>query len=358
MVGGVLCLAQPDLRLGAAPDKPVKKKQEEDPKPAKVVKAIQAGIKYLREKQQEGGSWEIDVFGRTRYPGGWSCLTMLALLEAGVPVKDKAIQNGLKYLRTLEPKTIYVRALQTMVFARAGQKQDAKRIQANVDWLLEARILDDNRLRGWSYTQAQKMAADNSNTHFAVLALDAARRARAKIPKDVWKQIRAFYLKTQKKDGGWIYADHHNKFTYLTMDVAGFSGLLISGMALDKGREIPQKDGKVKKDAAARATGEVKQILKALNNISVVKYEINFKEAVYYNLYGLSHLGRFSGLRFFGKHDWYKEGCDLLTDPKGLGQAKDGSWPEKGLRFDQWPVINTSFALLFLSQGRKPVPLK
>src|SRR5262245_16913550 len=90
-------------------------KPKTDPLVEKVRKAIQGGVKYLRSKQQEDGSWEIDIFGRTRYPGGWSSLALLALLNAGVPPEDKAIKKGLEYLRSLEPKQTYVRALQTMV---------------------------------------------------------------------------------------------------------------------------------------------------------------------------------------------------------------------------------------------------
>jgi hypothetical protein len=205
------------------------------------------------------------------------------------------------------------------------------------------------------------MAADNSNTQYAVLALHAARLAGAKIKDSVWRQIQKFYTETQRADGGWIYADHHNKFTYLTMDAAGLCGLLIAGMDVNSGREKILSTGTV---INCGKYAENTAVRKALRNISEVKYVINFKEATYYNLYGIERVGRLSGLRFLGSHDWYREGCELLAgDPKApqnkdkelLPQAADGSWPAKGARFDQWPLVNTSFALLFLSKGRTPV---
>src|SRR5262249_49093817 len=87
----------------SAPDRPAKKA---DPQAEKVRQAVQDGIKYLRGKQLEDGSWEVDLFGR-RYPGGWTSLALLALLNAGVPVKDKAIQKGLEYLRKQESNYTY-----------------------------------------------------------------------------------------------------------------------------------------------------------------------------------------------------------------------------------------------------------
>ena len=71
----------------------------------------------------------------------------------------------------------------------------------------------------------------------------------------------------------------------------------------------------------------------------------------FYHLYGVERAGRLSGLRFFGEHDWYREGSDYLVE---LQDKRDGSWPSAG-NFDQERVINTAFALLFLSKGRTPV---
>ena len=161
---------------------------------------------------------------------------LLALLNAGVPPEDKMVKKGLEYLRKLDSDKTYVRALQTMVFAEAGQKEDSERIQQNVDWLLKARIKNGGDLMGWTYTQARS-APDNSNTQYALLGLHAGRTAGARIPRQVWREIQAFYKNTQLPGGGWIYARHHNNHPYLTMDAAGLCGLLISGMDVDTGRE-------------------------------------------------------------------------------------------------------------------------
>jgi hypothetical protein len=76
----------------------------------------------------------------------------------------------------------------------------------------------------------------------------------------------------------------------------------------------------------------------------------------FYNVYGIERLGRLSGHRFVGDHDWYREGCELLTGVKNspLNQKPDGRWViEEAL--DRYPVVSTSFALLFLAKGRTPI---
>lgn len=55
-----------------------------------------------------------------------------------------------------------------------------------------------------------------------------------------------------------------------------------------------------------------------------------------------------SGRRFFGTHDWYREGADYLIRM----QERDGSWNENGLESS---IVNTCFCLLFLSKGLAPV---
>jgi hypothetical protein len=90
-----------------------------------------------------------------------------------------------------------------------------------------------------------------------------------------------------------------------------------------------------------------KAVERALNYISGKRFTIKLESRIYYHLDGIARLGRLTGLVKLGNHDWYKEGCEFLVTE----QSNNGSWPARaGRAFDQWPVINTSFALLFLSK--------
>jgi hypothetical protein len=70
-----------------------------------------------------------------------------------------------------------------------------------------------------------------------------------------------------------------------------------------------------------------------------------------YYLYGLERVGRLTGRRLIGGHDWYREGAEVL-----LREQDDfsGSWKGVG-NAESNSLVATSLALLFLSKGRRPV---
>ena len=272
-----------------------------------VRRAIDRGVQFLRDQQTPDGNWEIEPACASN-PGGWTSLALLALLNAGIKPEDRAIDRGLTYLRSLEPQRTYVVGLQTMVFALAGQKADALRIQRNVEWLISARIMDGNHLEGWSYEKGMR-DADNSNTQYALLGLHEGHVAGAKIDKAVWESIRAYYMRTQHRDGSWGYGPHATQ-PRLTMTTAGLCGLLIAGTELNKGREILRADGTA---ANCGKYDEDRSVRLALDWIGQnFTYDLKGAlPAVFYNLYGIERAGRLSGQRFLGNHDWYREGCTV-----------------------------------------------
>jgi hypothetical protein len=70
-------------------------------------------------------------------------------------------------------------------------------------------------------------------------------------------------------------------------------------------------------------------------------------------LYGLERAGRLSGQRFFGDHDWYREGAEALIHDRGRDPLA-GKWTNSDAT-ERDPVVSTSFVLLFLAKGRAPV---
>jgi hypothetical protein len=332
----------------------------EEPLVEQVRKAIDGGKKYLLDQQrQTDGSWEIhaELLGRR---GGTTALVMLALLNAGVSPRDPALQKGLTYLRDIEPRYTYVVALQTMVFAQAGDPVDRSRIQRNVDWLLSARVAD-----GWSYSRIGGdggLRADNSNTQYALLGLHAGLRAGAIIkPKDL-EAIRDLYIAMQRTRDGrdlgyWSYRG--NASPTMTMTTAGLCGLLITGMDLYQGQQkldlntgVAANCGVYKENIpVARALQWIGLRFPAVIDNDTINTILS---PPYYCLYGIERAGRLSGERFFGGHDWYEIGCRWLVKT----QKADGRWQGDSSRrghLDHWPAVATSFALLFLSKGRTPV---
>jgi hypothetical protein len=321
----------------------------QEPLVDQVRAAIDRGVRYLKDKEDGKGNWETDAFA-TLSPGGPSSLALLALLNAGVKPDDPVVQRGLRYLRTLPPRHTYTVGLQTMVFAEAGQSEDKERIQRNVNWLIDARILDGGRLSGWGYYQGDVGRGDNSNTQYALLGLHAGKTAGADIKREVWQSILEFYQRTQRPSGGWNYKPNQAADAErLTMTTAGLCGLLIAGMELNDGREKFLADGSAQGCGAYAENKPVALAMKWLgDNLKIREQRGHY----FYNLYGIERAGRLSGQRFFGPYDWYRRGCEDLVEK----QQGDGSWfLSTGSPDDRSSIVGTSFALLFLSKGRTPV---
>ena len=315
--------------------------------------AIEKGVRFLRDQEKGRGNWEVDAESAAR-KGGWTSLAMLALLQSGISPQDEMIQRGLKYLRGLPPEQTYTVGLQTMVFCLAGQPEDAPRIKANVAWLERSMVKNPN-LAGWSYT-ADGGLPDNSNTQYALLGLHEALVAGQQVSPDKLRAIRQFFLQSQQRDGGWTYRG--GGFTTMTMTTAGLCNLLICGMDLQTGKAILQADGSA---LNCGLYDEIRPVRQALDWIGTNFPGRMNREAtrrlhhVFYALYGVERAGRLTGQRFFGGHDWYRVGSKYLVEQ----QRQDGSWGyqagEAAFGLDNWPVVATSFSLLFLSKGRTPV---
>ncbi len=329
----------------------------DDPLVEKVRKSIDDGKKFLLGQRRNNGSWETDAV-HVAYPGGTTSLALLALLTAGVPATDPAIQDGLKYLRDIKlgrfSKT-YVVALQTMAYSQAGQAIDRERIQQNVNWLIE-----HQKPNGWGY--GEDTTTDNSNSQYAVLGLHAGIESGVKVNKEALGKIRQFMIATQipKAEqarggiGGWAYKAGNPPS--MTMTSAGLCNLMITGMDLDVGKQ--HMEGGVIKDCGVYdEDGPAVNGLRWIGahfpaRLGADNAATRLGPAQFYCLYGLERTGRLTGRRFFGGHDWYEIGCEYLVRV----QRGDGSWQGVG-NLDGTPVVATSFALLFLAKGRTPVLL-
>jgi hypothetical protein len=337
----LLVVCVPPARSADAPVEPLVEK---------VRKAIKDGANYLKQQQKADGNWQFRTQRASK--GGGAALAVLALLTAGEPLNDPKVRLGVEFVRRWEPSETYTVSLQTMVLAMAGQPDDLKLIQRNVNWLQEARTA-----KGWSYTS--RSGADNSNTQYALLALHEARLAGAKVDNAALKEMRDLFIQTQDARGGWGYQPVKGDAARMTMTTAGLCNLLITGMDLEVGKQ------KLNADGSADHCGEYDENIPAANamrwitaqldlggRLTPENYRSVFAPHALYGMYGLERAGRLTGQRFLGDHDWYREGCLLLVDL----QHRDGYWEDTAnLQFGGEPLVATSFALLFLAKGRTPV---
>jgi hypothetical protein len=354
----------------------------------KIDAAIVKGVWYLKGCILPSGTWG-DVVNKDGWPGvslGFASLPALTMLECGVAVDDPVILKAAEFVRkqatvTRQALDTYQRALAILFLDRLGDPRDEELIQylalcliagqrqADGGWdyvcpTLDPKMTPDllallrynkqtpndwkkKALKGGTYEPGQ---TDNSNTQFAVLALWVARRHNVPINQSMTLVEKRFRTSQQPKgkdprgfnvdmDGSWVYSLTRNQRSvspWPTMTCAGLLGLAVSQGLAESGpgqNVTPLDDPGVKR------------------GLSMLAREINRpgerRPLDLYFLWSLERVGVLYGLEKIENKDWYAWGRGLIL-PR---QQPDGSWKDGGAWYASNPVIDTSFALLFLKQA-------
>jgi hypothetical protein len=315
-----------------------------------VRESIDRAVSFLERRQNPNGTWP-DHAG---YVGGVTGLCTLALLNAGVPPEDEQVERALAYLRGLKGQQTYVVSLQTMVFCAAQPKKDLLLIRQNVKWLEARQVTTGQGKGGWSYPTSSPGGADPSNSQFAVLALYEAERAGVKVDESTWRLALEYWQRMQNPDGSWGYGKDNAGTGSMTC--AGITSMIIAAGQLNAG-DAEIVDGKVRCCGSQSVNKTIENGLRWLaRNFSVHTNPSGAGRAfaqsnLLYYLYGMERTGRMTAQRFVGDHDWYREGSDMLLRAQ---DGLEGYWKGAG-HAESNEVIGTSFALLFLAKGRRPV---
>ena len=318
----------------------------------KVVRdSIEKGKQYLLQQQSDSGSWNA-----LDYTVGKSSLAVMTLINCGMTVEDEPVQRGLKYLRGVrEPSMTYEIALQIMALAAAKDgTRDAGKILSLSTKLANLQKKNGDNAGGWSYNFGEGRGLgdpDRSNSQFAVLGLREAQYANIPVDREVWQLIRQYWTTQQSADGGWNYHGKGNAGSSGSMTVAGITTqVIVETMLRDEPDENP--DGSPNCCGKPVQNDSLDRGLKWLErSFSVGHNPGGGGGGALYYLYGLERAGRLSGRRFFGSHDWYREGADFLIR---MQSPRDGSWRGQG-HGEADEVVSTCFSLLFLSKGLAPV---
>jgi len=310
--------------------------------------AVEAAVTWLGNAQQADGRWP----DTRAYEGGTTALATLALLNAAVPPRDGPMQRAIEAVANIPLRQTYVVSLKIQALAAADPVRYHDEIKAAAEWLIDAQL--GNGM--WTYitVPGRNQGGDFSNSQFALLGLHEASRAGIKIPDPVWGKAENAWLKSQLADGGWAYvpptalrkAARQNLRSYGSMTAAGVASLYITGNSLT-----------VRKEKGFTAAGEApgcgtysqfKPIARGLAWLArnfTAERNPGHGSWYFYYLYGIERVGILSGLRYFGQHDWYREGAARLVRL----QRADGHWQE------HHPIVDTALALLFLAKGHRPV---
>jgi hypothetical protein len=311
---------------------------------AEVREAIKRGVEALEERQKANGEWG-DVLS---YNNGVTALCTLALINASDRKDTPAIQKGLEAIIAEPNRSTYFVSLRVMCLANADPKGNKylRDVQTDIDWL----VMVQDPSGGWDYgRQGGRSTPDSSNSQFALLALHEAAQMGAVIEDDVWKRTKNYWKKCRVKTGGYAY--HMGlRETKRAMSAAGMASTIIVdenypdlGTMFDKGmiKCCSKPDDAEHEELTAKHLGQRFAFARGMRGRGV--------EWPYYFMYALERAGRLSGRRFFGAHDWYREGAAKLRDWRidGVG------WVGQGLSENK--DVATAMALLFLSKGKRPI---
>lgn len=318
-----------------------------------VVRSIENAKRYLVSQQRQNGSWPVEEEGgESRHVVGVTSLALLSLLNAGMTYNDPPVRKALAFLRNQpndKPDQTYDVSLMLMalVAAKDPGRTDAARIALLANWLEDAQSTAGN-VGAWTYGQRSFGGGDPSNSQFAVLALREAVEAGVSVDKDVWERAKVYWEGLQKADGGWGYSE--NSPSSGSMTVAGIASLTIIEHMLRTDAGVGP-DGTPPCCVEEEPNPALERGLAWLGRSFSVGHNPGSGTWLLYYVYGIERAGRLSGRRFFGDHDWYREGAAFLIQNQNQRTA---SWQGVG-QFESKPIVGTSLALLFMSKGLAPV---
>lgn len=322
-----------------------------------VKDAIKRGTEYLAREQHFEGYW---TWAGEDANIGVTSLCVMALLNSGMSPDDPPARKGLQWLRkrTIEDLSgrleTYQTSLLVMALVAAKNKVDFPKIAILAQRIEDGQIKKGN-VGSWPYTLSGGGGTglgggDQSNTQFAILGLREAVEAGHSVSRETWERAKEYWENSQSPEGGWGYqlAGGRPPGTG-SMTVAGVASMSII-------QQMLKTDSGVAADGTPPCCDEPEQdksLQLGLNwlgrNFQVATNPGSGSWNLYY-VYGIERAGRLSGQRFFGRHDWYREGTEYLLRV----QQVDGHWTGAGIG-ETNNVIATSFSLLFLSKGLAPV---
>jgi hypothetical protein len=284
----------------------------------KINAAVQKGVECLKRLQSADGSWVTNKALESRYPEGTTALVLLALLKSGMDRNDNQIKSGFAFIRSRPYNAVYsvsclILALEALYtpppepeqpaekkkeeekkdekkgqttlpvppvvpqekqieknFQRNATPQDRKLLEDAVRWLISKQHTNVWRYPGGSPgggaptnpgTGTNSGLEDFSNTQYAMLALNAARRMGYPVPADVWLKVADYAIRNQEAKGP--------KVDWFPVPAADFDISKLKGMeekilkelqkaVTDYNTEVKkaQKEGKTPEEAGVQKPGE------------------------------------------------------------------------------------------------------
>ena len=332
-----------------------------------VRQAIAKGVRYLWSTQQADGGWKSYTAHNVGGPGGKpmpmdyrigpTAICVYALLESGVSPADPRLTKALEYLLKEDTDKTYGRAFRCLALSTAIRKdKDNKHpLHGKLRQMLrldaKTLILSMKDDGGYAYYSKMKTSGgkdddmvrfitDHSNSQYGLLGVWAAALANEEIPVQFWQKSLNFWKGIQNADGGWGYTKQSRTASEISMTLAGVASLFVCIDNLHNQQALTCKGNQ-----------EIPQVTRGMEYIGQHFDDIRNRAWFYYALYGAERVAFATGYKYYGKLDWYKRGRSELL----RRQEPDGHWTVGAGPHGGGPDVSTSYALLFLVRGSRPV---
>jgi hypothetical protein len=323
----------------------------EDPE---IQKAFDAGMKYLKSRQADDGSFPALRIEDAGYPVGTTAAVVCILLESGAKPEDPAVEKALAWLGEQQTNSTLGLAWRARAYHLAGRtaKKYVLPLTTDVKKLLASTAADGtfgasstgrpDPLTGYDLRYGRY---DLISTALGLMGLSAGAEAGVEVPEGLWKASMQTVLKVQHRDGGW----GTTKRGY-TRGARTAGGVLAVARCLQRGSGKPLTRPEAERVAPLQAGlrqlgARLTYSLSRIGDDSMYyAYQGDGDPNFYLYLWLASEAGRAAGHRKFGDTDWFRGCCEVLLK---LRQG-DGTW--RGYDDGDAPTI---FTLLFLINGSR-----
>lgn len=323
-----------------------------------ILLAIDAIVEELYRRKHEQRFWDpkhwtYNTHGDENQSGGYTALCALSLLYAGQSYQDPRLRDAIDYLHTFGMSGTYAVALRAHIWAHLPQKYKPD-LAADHQWLIDG---FSERVRGWGYSkQPNASRQDHSLRQYGALGLWEAAKRGVHCDARYWRMLEQAYIDSQLADGGWNYRADSSP-PRGSMTAAGLTVLFITQDLLHANEAV-----KLPRQGQTRHQRAIDLGMQWMTDNFSPTHNPGRDADFYYYLYGVERVGLASGYRYFGEHDWFRDGaaelirrlCDLdeQTGEMAVHQYIAGV-EDAGLVRNH----HLAFALMFLSRGRSPISI-
>lgn len=317
--------------------------------------AIDAIVRELYERKDSQHFWDPPAFESeflSKQAGGYTALVCLAMMYAGESYQDPRLRDAIAHLEKFRMGGTYAVSIRANLWAMLPPRFGELLINDR-DWLIQG---FSERAAGWNYEQEPYTTRrDNSITQYGALALWEAAKRDLRVDNRYWRMMEDRFLAMQLADGGWNYSGEGPATGSMT--TAGLTVLFITQDYLHAQEQVDLRRGGPSSAERAISLG-----LQWMDRNFSATTNPGRDTDFYYYMYGVERVGLASGYKFFGGHDWYREGAAELIrrlcewNPKA-GTMRVHRTLAGNPRAGDLRTVDLAFSLMFLSRGRVPVAI-